>query len=136
MGHRGYHLLLILCWVPAQVQLSGGLLAERSTKPPPTLTSRIVSEANPGGAVVLFGTTAARKSLGLFLSAHHAGRAKMMAPQCSLDLGAGWPRMPLLPLRPLATGDGRCTNALDSTARAPTTSTVVSKGRRDTSLVQ
>lgn len=36
MGHRGYHLLLILCWVPAQVQLSGGLLAERSTKPPPT----------------------------------------------------------------------------------------------------
>lgn len=66
MGHRGYHLLLILCWIPAQVQLSGGLLAERSTKPPPTLTSRIVSEANPGGAVVLFGITAARKSLDLF----------------------------------------------------------------------
>lgn len=65
----GYHLLLILCWVPAQVQLSGGLLAERSTKPPPTLTSRIVSEANPGGAVVLFGITDARKSLDLFLSA-------------------------------------------------------------------
>lgn len=66
MGHGGHHLLLILCWVPAQVQLSGGLLAERSTKPPPTLTSTIVSEANPGGAVVLFGTTAARKSLDLF----------------------------------------------------------------------
>lgn len=91
MGHGGYHLLLILCWVRVKVQLSGGLLAERSTKPPPTLTSTIVSEANPGGAVVLFGTTAATKSLGLFLSPLHAGRTRSTAPYArSLDLRAGW----------------------------------------------
>lgn len=36
MGHRGYHLLLILCWVPAQVQLSGGSWQRDQPSPRPT----------------------------------------------------------------------------------------------------
>ena len=32
-GHGGYHLLLILCWVPVQVQLRGALGREINQAP-------------------------------------------------------------------------------------------------------
>lgn len=48
----------------------GGSWHRDQPSPRRQLTSTIVSEANPGGAVVLFGTTAARKPLDSLASLH------------------------------------------------------------------
>lgn len=123
MGHGGsYHLLLILLLGPGPRSSFGGLLAERSTKPPPTLTSRIVSEANPGGGVAIFGFRAARQFRDLFFfSALMRIVTKTTAPNArSLVIGR-LPRLQLLE---------RSMRKRPLTARART-GTVVSKGRHD-----